>query len=316
MTPADLSATGPQGRYMGASKRAITHHYDVSNDFMRLWLDPTMTYSCALWGDGDDLRRAQLRKLDYMLDCAHAGEASRLLDVGCGWGSLLRRAVDRGAKTAVGLTLSQAQHDWVERRHDPRIQVHLTGWADYDPPEPFDAIVSIGAFEHFARLGLTRDERVDCYRRFFEFCHRTMRPGGWLSLQTIAKGDVPVDRQGMRDILLIVKQMFPESELPHPADVLLASEGCFEVHCVRNDRLDYARTCRHWLDALRLAKEEAVAIAGEETVAVYADYLDACVRQFERGHAVLLRLSLRRLDVTAPRGRANIAAAFSREASA
>jgi len=285
--------------YLGASAGAIQHHYDVGNDFVRLWLDPTMTYSCALWGDGDDLERAQLRKLDHMLDAAGAGEGARVLDVGCGWGSLLRRAVDRGAERAVGLTLSREQHAHVSAWRDPRVEVHLHGWAEFESETPFDAVVSIGAFEHFARLGLTRDERVASYRDFFARCHRLLRPGGRLALQTIAKGDVAVDRQGMRDLLLIVKRMFPESELPQPADVLHASEGRFEVVTLRNDRQHYARTCGAWLEALRARREEALAVADEATVELYEEYLAACVRQFRGGHAVLLRVALRRIDRSA-----------------
>jgi cyclopropane-fatty-acyl-phospholipid synthase len=309
---ADGTATAERQGYLGASKGAIAHHYDVGDSFLRLWLDPTMTYSCALWEAADDLERAQLRKLDYMLDRARAAGVARLLDVGCGWGSLLKRAVDRGVGTAAGLTLSEAQRDYVAGWDDPRVEVHLQGWAEFESSEPFDAIVSIGAFEHFARLGLSRDERLDSYRRFFERCHGLLRPGGRLALQTIAKGDVPVDRQGMRDILLIVKRMFPESELPYPSDVVLAAEGHFEIESMRNDRLHYARTCRAWLAALRSRYEEAVAVAGQEIVDLYADYLAACIRQFDGGHAVLLRFGMRRLDA-APRKGAGAAAVFRKE---
>jgi cyclopropane-fatty-acyl-phospholipid synthase len=298
------------GKYMGASKAAIAHHYDVGNDFMRLWLDPSMTYSCALWSDGDDLARAQLRKLDYMLDHAGVTDGGRVLDVGCGWGSLLRRAVGRGVASSVGLTLSEAQRDWIEGWESPSIEVHLQGWSTYESDEPFDAIVSIGAFEHFAQPGLARSERVASYRRFFEHCHGLLRPGGRLSLQTIAKGGVPVDRQSMRDVMRIV-EMFPESDPPHPADVVAAAEGHFEIASVRNDRLDYARTCRAWLQALSARHEEAAAIGGERIVAIYLRYLEACIRHFQRGHLVLLRIAMERLDL-APHRQTSIATAFSR----
>jgi cyclopropane-fatty-acyl-phospholipid synthase len=136
-----------------------------------------------------------------------------------------------------------------------------------------------------------------------------------MSLQTIAKGDVPSDRQGLRDILLIVKQMFPESQLPHPADVFAAAEGYFEVASMRNDRLDYARTCRSWLGALRARSEEAAAVAGEDTVRTYTEYLEACVRQFERGHATLGRFAMRRIEGRRG-GQGAIAARFSAGAGA
>jgi cyclopropane-fatty-acyl-phospholipid synthase len=291
-----MSATS----YAGASRGAIEHHYDVGNDFWRVWLDDTLTYSCALWEDGDTLERAQRRKLDFLLDAAGAGRGDRVLDVGCGWGSLLRRSLERGADRAVGLTLSDAQREWIEARADPRIDVHVVGWADYEAGEPFDAICSAGAFEHFARLGLTREEKVESYRRFFETCHRLLRPGGRMALQTIAKGDVALDARGIRDFALIVRRIFPESDLPHPAEAMQAMEGRFELESARNDRAHYSRTCRAWLERLRTRRDEAIAAAGEDVYELYERYLEACIRQFDRGHAVLLRFALRRVEVRPP----------------
>jgi cyclopropane-fatty-acyl-phospholipid synthase len=286
--------------YGGASRRAIQHHYDVGNEFWQLWLDPGMTYSCAMWGEGDTLASAQQRKLDWLIDGAHASGCGRLLDVGCGWGSLMRRAVERGAEHAVGITLSDKQHEWITRAGDPRIEVHVTGWADYDATEPFDAITSVGAFEHFARLGLSRPEKVESYRAFFERCHALLRPGGWMTLQTIAKGDMTLDARGLRDFSFIVKRMFPESDLPHPADVLTAVEGRFEPVAMRNDRADYARTCRSWLERLDGNRDAVLEVAGEEMFRLYRRYLEACIRQFDAGHAGLLRFTLRRIDASEP----------------
>ena len=285
-----------EATYGGASQQAIEHHYDVGNDFWRLWLDPTLTYSCALWEPGDTLETAQVRKLDYILDGARAPGADRMLDVGCGWGSLIRRGIERGARHAVGITLSPAQHDWISAWCDPRVEVHVSGWSDYRPEEPFDSIVSVGAFEHFARLGLTRDQKVAAYRQFFDRCHELLRPGGWMTLQTIAKGDVSLDGRGLRDFAYIVMRMFPESDLPHLSDVTQAIEQRFELVSLRNDRAHYIRTCEAWLERLEAAREEAVRVAGEPTFSLYRRYLQACIRQFERGHAGLLRFVLRRVE--------------------
>lgn len=286
--------------YSGATQRAIQHHYDVGNEFWQLWLDPSMTYSCAMWSAGDTLEMAQQRKLDWLIDGARAAGCDRLLDVGCGWGSLLRRAVERGTGEAVGITLSSKQHELIAGWGDPRIHAHVSGWADYESPEPFDAITSVGAFEHFARLGLTRPQKVEAYRAFFERCHAQLRPGGWMTLQTIAKGDVALDSRGLRDFSFIVKRIFPESDLPHPADILTAIEGRFEPVAMRNDRHDYMRTCEAWLGQLEAHREEAVRVGGEERFALYRRYLEACIRQFDRGHAVLLRFVLRRIAYSEP----------------
>jgi len=289
-----------EATYAGASQGAIKHHYDVGNEFWRLWLDPTLTYSCALWEDGDTLESAQVRKLDHLLDGAGVTAGTRLLDVGCGWGSMLRRALERGAREGVGLTLSHAQHAYISSSGDPRLTAELTGWSDYRADERFDAIVSVGAFEHFAKLGLTRREKVESYRHFFDRCHEWLRPGGGMSLQTIAKGDVALDGQGLRDFSFIVKKIFPESDLPHPADIVEAIEQRFELVRLRNDREHYIHTCEVWLERLEANREAAIAVSSQDVYDIYKRYLEACIRQFSGGNAVLLRFVLKRIEPGKP----------------
>jgi cyclopropane-fatty-acyl-phospholipid synthase len=280
----------------GASREAIEHHYDVGAEFFEQWLDATLTYSCAMWQPGDDLAGAQLRKLDWHIDGARAAHTGRLLDIGCGWGSLMRRALERGTGRAVGLTLSPEQQRHIARRRDPRIEVHLRGWESFHDEARFDAITSVGAFEHFARLGLTRAQKVAAYAAFFDRCHALLRPGAFMTLQTIAKGEVALDARGLRDFSYIAREMFPQSDLPHPADVLAAVEGRFEGVLMRNDRADYARTCAAWLTRLEGNRQAIERVVGSETLAAHARYLAACVRQFDAGHACLLRLILRRVE--------------------
>lgn len=288
------TATAP---YAGASQSAIKHHYDVGNEFWQLWLDPTMTYSCALWEEGDTLEAAQRRKLDYMIDGAGAAGAERVLDVGCGWGSMLRRAVERDAKQGIGVTLSEAQHEYISAQGNPAIDVTVTSWSDFDPGDPVDAIISVGAFEHFAKLGLSREQKVkDAYQPFFDRCRDWLAPGGRMSLQTICKGDVALDGRGLRDFAFIMRKIFPESDLPHPGDIVEAIERRFELISLRNDRDDYVRTCRAWLEQLQSHRDEALAVAGEDVYRAYELYLEACIRQFERNHAGLLRFVLQRVD--------------------
>lgn len=164
--------------YQGATAESIRHHYDVSNDFYALWLDASLTYTCALWGEGDTLEDAQRRKLDYLIEGARATGARRVLDVGCGWGSLLNRLVgEHAVGQAVGLTLSDSQAELLRARELPRTEVRVENWLDHEPDEKYDAIISIGAFEHFARTGLSRTERVAAYREFFARC-RSWLPKG------------------------------------------------------------------------------------------------------------------------------------------
>jgi cyclopropane-fatty-acyl-phospholipid synthase len=177
--------------YRGASSSAIRHHYDVGTEFYALWLDPTLTYSCALWDGADDtLPDAQVRKLDYLAGEAGAIGAASVLDIGCGWGALLTRLVQvHGVGRAVGLTLSAEQATYVSALADDRCDVRIENWVDHRPAAPYDAIVSIGAFEHFARYGMSRADRISAYRRFFESCHAWLPSGGRLALQTNVRGN-------------------------------------------------------------------------------------------------------------------------------
>ena len=279
--------------YGGASKEAIQHHYDLSNDFYALWLDETMTYSCAMWEGASSLKDAQLRKLDYHIEAARVRGKEHVLDVGCGWGAMLQRLVDdAGVQSAVGLTLSEAQAAWIRSRRDPRLEVRVEGWAQHVPERKYDGIISVGAFEHFARPDVPKSEVIESYRRFFSACHGWLQPGGSLSLQTIAYGTA--QRKDLNQF--IVEEIFPQSDLPTLADIDHASHGLFEIERVRNDRLDYARTLKEWYFKLRACKADALAQVGPETVARYERYLSLFAVGFHTGAMTLLRLSLRRID--------------------
>jgi cyclopropane-fatty-acyl-phospholipid synthase len=292
-----MAASSSNESYAGASKLAIKHHYDVANEFYQLWLDDTLTYSCALWSDGDTLESAQLRKLDYMLDAAGARGAERVLDIGCGWGSTLRRLVESGGVgRATGLTLSDAQAQWGRGSLPPGCEVRVENWIDHTPDEPYDSIISIGAFEHFARYGLPRAERVAGYRRFFMRCRDWLKPGGRLALQTNVKGNnVRLDRQAIKDLRFICDKIFPESELPWLSEVCEASEKIFDIVAVRNDPEHYAQTCQQWLERLRKHRDGAVALVGEPMVSDYERYLSATVGHFQARYLGLARFTLMRI---------------------
>ena len=286
----------------GASLEAIQQHYDVGNDFYRLWLDDSMTYSAALWDErveDDDLASAQARKVDFHVRQARAQGAARVLDVGCGWGAVVRSLVTRhGAGKAVGLTLSQAQADWISAFGLPQVEVRVESWAQHRPAAPYDAIISIGAFEHFARWGVTRAEKVEGYRAFFKRCHEWLRPGGWMSLQSIAYGQVTSQEaiRAMPVSQFLARVIFPESDIPALPEISDATEGLFEIVQLLNHREHYARTSRVWLGNLRANRRQAVALVGETVTAQYERYLDIWANSFELGTQALLRLALRRID--------------------
>jgi cyclopropane-fatty-acyl-phospholipid synthase len=278
-------------RERGASAEAIDRHYSVGNEFYRLWLDPSMTYSSALWEEGDTLERAQRRKLDYHCDQAGVRPGMRVLDVGCGWGSGLRHLVEeRGVERAVGLTLSSAQAEWLREALPEGAEPRCEGWADHSVADPYDAIISIGAFEHFAKATLGRDEKIAAYRAYFRKCHALLRDGGRMTVQTIAYGNIsPAQRSSF-----VEHEIFPESELPFLAEVAEASQGLFEIVAVRNDREHYARTARAWLAALRAQRDAALALVGDEIYTRYERYLGLFVIGFHAGTMDLLRFTFRR----------------------
>jgi cyclopropane-fatty-acyl-phospholipid synthase len=290
----------PAPSVQGSSPAAIRKHYDIGDEFYRLWLDPTLSYSCALWRENeasDKLGEAQIRKMDYHIDQACARGALRVLDVGCGWGALLTRLVKaHGVERAVGLTLSQAQAAWVASRSEPRLEVRLESWMDHTSTSPYDAIISVGAFEHFAKPEWSDAEKVAAYRAFFERCRDWLKPGGRLSLQTIAYGNV--DWQEIKDApgrRFLLGDVFPESGLPTLGNLVAAWDGLFELVSLRNDRADYWRTCRVWLERLTAQRAEAVALVGEEVVARYLRYLKFAAVLFNHGQCCLLRIALQRL---------------------
>lgn len=281
-----------QNEYLGASADAIGHHYDLSNDFFKLWLDDSLTYSCALWdGSSDTLEAAQVRKLDYMIDEAAVSGGSSVLDIGCGWGSLIDRLSSRGVDRVTGLTLSKKQASWIESKAS-QAAVHVENWADHQGDGAYDSIISIGAFEHFANYGLPRPERVEAYRRFFKWARNALNTSGRLSLQTNAKGNnVGLDRRTVNELRFICTTIFPESELPWLSEIVEASERLFHVKKLRNDAGHYARTCAEWHRRLQENHQLATEVVGEEAVADYERYLSSTVRHFEQEHLALLRIT-------------------------
>ncbi|MDH3672947.1 MAG: cyclopropane-fatty-acyl-phospholipid synthase family protein [Gammaproteobacteria bacterium] len=284
---------------MGASTEAIEHHYGTGNDYFQLWLDQTMTYSCAMW-DADDpeqtLDAAQLRKIDYHIEQARVRDGQRVLDIGCGWGGVLNRLVTtNNVESATGLTLSESQMDWIEdKNNDPRIEVELKSWEDHRAADgDYDAIISIGAFEHFAKLGLDSDEKVRVYRNFFKKCHGWLRSRGWMSLQTVAYGN-----SLQKDFdQFIAKEIFPETDTPRLFELAKGADRLFEVVCLRNDRDDYRRTLRAWYSNLKKHRDQAVALKGETESRKFEQYLRLMAYMFEVGGLDLHRVTLRKIDV-------------------
>lgn len=282
--------------YQGGRPEAIQRQYDVGTDFYRLWLDTDMTYSCALWTDGDDLDRAQLRKLDYLINKARIAGSDHVLDIECGWGSLMRRIAERHERVHItGITLSQEQHDFVKKLSTDRMDVRLEHWSAHHPEYLYDAIFCVGALEHFVRAGLSQEDRTSAYRNFFAHSEKILQPGGALVVQTIGKGNRPLDQEALEDLFFIMTEVFPSSDPPRLSELCHAAEKLFEVRSVVNHRLDYAKTCAEWLRRLQSCRHDAIRIAGDHTTNRYERYLKAAVRQFEQDHTALYRILFRKV---------------------
>ncbi len=263
----------------GASQEAIEFHYDMPADFFRLWLGSSMTYTAARFSSsGMSLDDAQADKIRYHLDAAGVSKGGTVLDVGCGWGTLLRAALaDRGAASATGLTLSPLQRAYIEGLSIPGLSAQLKTYERFEPEEQFDSIMSVGAFEHFAKPGASHAERMEGYDGFFRRCADWLRRDGQLSLQTMTWGDAGASE---RDNIKI-HDIFPESDLPEIAEVVEAAAPHLELMELENRPSDYAQTLAAWADGLRENREHAIEVVGQER---YEFYLNSC-----KGGAILYR---------------------------
>jgi cyclopropane mycolic acid synthase MmaA2 len=267
----------------------VQAHYDLSDDFFRLFLDPTMTYSCAYFDRLRDitLEEAQIRKVDLALGKLGLRSGMTLLEVGCGWGSTIRRAVDKYDVDVIGLTLSENQAAHVRKLLDEMDtarsrRVLLQGWEQFD--ESVDRIVSIGAFEHFG---------YDRYDDFFELAYRILPDDGVMLLHTITmltpqqmlERGLPMTEELSSFTEFISTEIFPGGQLP-PIEMVEfhASKAGFNLARRQSLRLHYARTLDFWAAALEEHQSEAVRIQSEEVYERYMKYLTGCAWAFRAGY--------------------------------
>jgi cyclopropane-fatty-acyl-phospholipid synthase len=263
---------------------AIGFHYDQPVAFYRSFLGDEMVYSCAYWDDGvTDLGAAQRAKLDYVLDKLRLRAGQRFLDIGCGWGGLVIRAAQRGAR-ALGITLSRRQHEEAERRIaalglGDRARVELRDYRDLGD-ELFDAIASIGMVEHVGR------ER---YGDYFRAAYRALREGGLFLNHGIVSQSR--DRKGFRaggDF--IGRYVFPDGDLV-PVEIAIGEAEAvgFEVRDVENLREHYARTLRAWVANLAAARDEVIAVTDARTERIWRIYMAGSARNFALGRMGLMQ---------------------------
>ena len=290
--PAPAEETRLRGRRHSRTRdrAAIAHHYDVSSAFYRLVLGPSMTYSCAVWPDPDaTLEEAQASK--YELVCRKLGlqPGMRLLDVGCGWGGMALHAARHHGVRVVGVTLAARQAEWatravVEAGLARYVEIRMQDYRDVTDG-PYDAISSIGMFEHvgLARLG-----------EYFGRMHALLRPGGRFLNHGISRPPGDPSRFVRRGFL--DRYVFPDGELHEVGSVVARVQAAgFEARHVESLREHYALTLRAWVANLERSWPDAVAEVGANRARVWRLYMAACALNFEEDRAQVHQiLGLRR----------------------
>jgi len=274
----------------------VQAHYDLCDDFFALFLDPSRTYSCGYFERADmSLEEAQHAKIDLTLGKCDLRPGMWLLDIGCGWGALARRAAETHGARVIGLTLSANQHAHARRMLAQQpvqagsVDFRLSGWEEFD--EPVDRIVSVGAFEHF---------RAERYAAFFARCRALLPASGRLVLHTIvwpapeALAGKPIEHEHVLFGKFIREHIFPGGQLCQPETIVRhAEQAGFSLAQTQSLQPHYARTLEHWAANLRAARSRAIALTSEQTYDGYMHYLSGCARYFADGYLDVMQFTLK-----------------------
>ncbi|OMC17790.1 cyclopropane mycolic acid synthase family methyltransferase, partial [Mycobacterium colombiense] len=261
--------------------------YDVSDEFFALFLDDTMGYTCAYFERDDmTLEEAQIAKFDLALGKLNLEPGMTLLDIGCGWGGALKRAVEKYDVNVIGITLSRNQFEYSKKKlaglpTDRNIEVRLQGWEEFE--DKVDRIVSIGAFEAF------KSER---YPAFFERAYDILPDDGRMLLHTILaysqkqqhERGVSITMSDLRFMRFIGQEIFPGGQLPAQEDIFKFGEAAgFSIERVQLLQKHYERTLNIWAANLEANKDQAIAIQSQEVYDRYMHYLTGCENFFRKG---------------------------------
>jgi cyclopropane-fatty-acyl-phospholipid synthase len=267
------------------SRASISYHYDVSNNFYKLWLDPQMVYSCAYFRDEQQsLAEAQCDKLDHICRKLRLQPGQQLLDIGCGWGALVCWAAKHYGVFSHGITLSQQQYDYAQERIrelglQDQVTVELRDYRDMPTNVQYDRIVSVGMFEHVG---------VKNFPLYFGMVKSLLKPGGLFLNHGITNDN------GWRktDLTRFINQyVFPDGELACISNVSKAMEEAgFEVLDVESLRRHYAMTLRHWVRALEQNHEAAITESSEATYRLWRLYMAGSAYYFDQGNINVYQL--------------------------
>lgn len=279
LVPPPPEEARPRGRPHAKRRdaEAISHHYDVGNRFYELVLGPAMIYSCAVWESPQvGLEAAQAAKCELICRKLGLEPGMRLLDIGCGWGSLVRHAARHHGAQAVGVTISEEQAAWARARVrsaglSDRIEIRLQDYRDITDG-PYDAVSSVGMFEHVG---------IDGVGQYVQTCHDLVRPGGRVLNHGITR---PESGQAIDPRSFVGRYVFPDSALPEVGELVSASHRAgLEVRHSETLREHYALTLRAWVSNLERNWEECVRLVGEPRARIWRLYMVGSAVNFERG---------------------------------
>ncbi len=261
--------------------------YDVSDEFFALFLDPTMGYTCAYFERDDmTLEEAQNAKFDLALGKLNLEPGMTLLDIGCGWGGALSRAIEKFDVNVIGITLSRNQFEYSKKKlgqipTQRNVEVRLQGWEEFE--DKVDRIVTIGAFEAF---------KADRWPAFFELAYNALPDEGRMLLHTILtykwqempERGITLTMSDIRFARFIGTEIFPGGQLPAQEDLFELSQAAgFSVEKVQLLREHYERTLNIWAANLEANKEKAIAVQSQEVYDRYMHYLTGCENFFHKG---------------------------------
>ncbi|MEO8628188.1 MAG: cyclopropane-fatty-acyl-phospholipid synthase family protein [Betaproteobacteria bacterium] len=271
-----------------ADRRNIQQHYDVGNDFYGLWLDRNRVYSCGYFKNAEDtLDQAQEQKLDHICRKLLLKPGERLLDIGCGWGGLIVWAVRHYGVKAVGITLSEGQHEFASQRIrelglEDVCEVRLQDYRDLPEDELFDKISSVGMFEHVGKRNLPA---------YFAKMNALLKPGGVVMNHGITTNSLEHAALGNGIGEFVEEYVFPGGELMHVSAVMeQMSRAGFEVWDAECLRPHYAKTLWHWVERLEARQDEARAMVGEKKFRTWLIYMAGSAHGFSRGWISIYQL--------------------------
>lgn len=272
-------------------RTAVSFHYDLSNEFYQLWLDPRMVYSCAYFARPDlPLAEAQEAKLEHLCRKLRLRRGQRLLDIGCGWGGLALYAAQHYGVAVTGITLSQRQAEYAAAQVraaglQDSVKIELRDYREVGTAAPFDAIVSVGMSEHVGAQQLTD---------YFRVAEAALRPGGVFLNHAIGDGVRPARRTGPS---FIEAYVFPDGDTPPIPTVAQAAEAAgLEIRDVENLREHYALTLRHWFRRLEAAHAPALRFVNESTYRIWRLYLAGSAHGFARAQLAVYQMLLSKPD--------------------